>query len=298
MKKLTKIFFYLSIMMIPAATAEETQNAPLEIQVITTGPQSLYANMTLIKGREAMVLVDVPFTRADTHRLIADILETGKRLDTVIVTHDHPDHFFGLDLVLDTFPDARAVASPQLVQDMWRSLPLKFKRWNPMLGTMAPHHPAVPQALEDGVVMLEGHRIEVLGPMQGDHVHATAVWIPDIKALIAGDILFNHMHVWLGEHLTPQRKDWAASLDRMESLKPELIVAGHRRPDLKSDNDAIVFTRAYLKKFEQLAAGSRTSKELMEKVRKAFPDTIDVIDDFILTYSTQVAMGEIPPWDE
>lgn len=298
MNKLMTILLCISILMIPAAFAEETQTAPLEIQVITTGPLSLYANMTLIKGKEGMVLVDVPFSRADTHRLIADILETGKRLDTVIVTHDHPDHFFGLDLVLDSFPNARAVALPTVVKDIWRSVPIKFKRWNPMLGAMAPHHPAVPEAQDDGVVMLEGHRIEIVGPMQGDHVHATAVWIPEIKALIAGDLLFNKIHVWLGEHTAEQRKDFAVSLNWLADLKPALVVAGHRRPDLKTDNDAIVFTQAYLKKFEQLAARSKTSKAMIEQVRKAFPDTIDVIDDFILTNSAKVAVGEMPPWDE
>ncbi len=292
------ISFSVFILIIQAVMAEDIQNTPLEIQVITTGPGSLYANMTLIKGKDSMVLVDVPFTRSDTHRLIADILETGKRLDTIIVTHDHPDHFYGLDLMLDTFPNARAVARPEVVKDIWRSIPIKFKRWNPMLGILAPHHPAVPEALEDSVVMLEGHRVEILGPLQGDHVHATAVWVPDTKVLIAGDLLFNKIHVWLGEHLAPQRKAFAESLDKLEALNPAIIVAGHRRPDLESDNDSITFTRNYLKKFEQLTAASKTSKELTEKIRKAFPDTIDVIDDFILTYSTQVATGEIPPWDE
>ena len=298
MHKSIVIFTGLLFLMSTSAWSENTQTAPLEIQVINTGPLSLNANMTLIKGKDGLVLVDVPFTRADTHRLIADILETGKHLDTVIITHDHPDHFFGLDLILDTFPNARAVAAPEVVKDMWRSIPLKFKRWNPMLGTMAPHHPAVPAALEDRVVMLEGHRIEILGPMQGDHVHATAVWVPDIKALIAGDLLFNHMHVWLGEHLATQRKAYAQSVEQLAALNPAIVVAGHRRPDLKSDNDAIAFTRDYLKKFEQYTTTSKNSGELMAKMRKAYPDTIDAIEDFILTNSSRVAMGEMPPWDE
>lgn len=298
MNRLIIILIGILFMATAPVRAEDIKAGPLEIQVITTGPKSLNADMTLIKGKNSMVLVDVPFTRADTHRLIADILDTGKRLDTIIITHDHPDHFFGLDLMLDTFPDARAVALPEVVKDMWRSIPLKFKRWNPMLGTNAPHHPAVPEPLKSGEVMLEGHRIEVLGPMQGDHVHATAVWVPDIRALIAGDLLFDHMHVWLGEHLAPQRRAYAESVERLAALKPAIVVAGHRRPDLKSDNGAIAFMRDYLAKFEKFTASSKDSEELIAKMRRAFPHTIDAIGDFILPNSAKVAMGEMPPWDE
>lgn len=270
----------------------------LQIQTITTSAGSMHANMVLIKAEKNMVLVDVPFTRSDTHRVIADILETGKHLQTVIITHDHPDHFFGLDLIMDTFPDARIVAHPQVVEDIWRSVPAKFKRWNPMLGNLAPQHPAVPSEMDSDAVMLEGQRIEVVGPMQGDHVHATAVWVPSIKALIAGDLLYNGMFLWLGEHRAPERKAWSNSINQLEALKPVIVVAGHKRPGMPDDISSIAFSRKYLEVFEKSVASSKTSGELAMKLRRAFPEAIDIVDNFLLTYSTQVATGEIPPWDE
>ena len=293
-----KLISIIAISIVIANAAPLVFGQALQIQTITTSAGSMHANMVLIKAEKNMVLVDVPFTRSDTHRVIADILESGKHLETVIITHDHPDHFFGLDLIMDTFPDARVVAHPQVAKDIWRSVPVKFKRWNPMLGNLAPHHPAAPSEMEGDAVMLEGHRIEVIGPMQGDHVHATAVWVPSIKALISGDFLFNGVHPWLGEHLAPERKAWSASIDQLEALKPEIIIAGHRKPGLLDDNSSLGFTRKYLQVFEKFVTSSRTSRELINKLREAFPDTIDVVDDFILTYSTQVATGEIPPWDE
>jgi hypothetical protein len=33
-------------------------------------------------------------------------------------------------------------------------------------------------------------------------------------------------------------------------------------------------------------------------MRSKFPNTIDALDDFILTNSSKVAMGEMPPWQE
>ena len=167
-----------------------------------------------------------------------------------------------------------------------------------MLGNQAPHHPAVPVALEGDSVMLEGHEIKVIGPMQGDHVHATAVWVPDNRALIAGDLLFNKIFLWLGEHLPPQRKDWQDSIRNLEQLDPEIVVAGHKKPGLPDDRSSITFSLNYLETFEQILVSAENSTGLAARLRAAFPETIDILDDFILTYSTQVATGEIPPWDE
>ena len=34
------------------------------------------------------------------------------------------------------------------------------------------------------------------------------------------------------------------------------------------------------------------------RIQAAFPNTIDVFDDFLLGNSSKVAMGEMPPWHE
>lgn len=271
---------------------------PLEVEVIQTGPGSLYTDITLVKGERRAVLIDAPFTRADAHRIVAAVLESGKSLDTIFVTHDHPDHFFSVEVLTDAFPDARVIAAPQVVDDIWKSIPLKLKRWGPMLGANGPRHPTAPTALTGNSFELEGHRFEVLGPMQGDHVHATAVWIPEIKTLVAGDLLFNEMHLWLGESLKPARLAWAKSVEQLAALGATRVVAGHKKPGLPDDASAIDFTRRYLQVFEQSVGSSKTSAELSHKIQAAFPKTVDVFGDFLLPNSTKVALGEMPPWQE
>jgi glyoxylase-like metal-dependent hydrolase (beta-lactamase superfamily II) len=223
---------------------------------------------------------------------------SGKTLETVFITHDHPDHFFSVEVLTDAFPDARVIASSQVVEDIWKSIPLKLKRWGPLLGRNGPRHPIAPTALEQDHFELEGHRFEVLGPMQGDHVHATAVWIPDAKTLVAGDLLFNEMHLWLSESLKPARLDWARSIDKLAALNPATVVAGHKKPGLPDDASSITYTRKYLQVFEKAVDSSKNSTDLMARMRAGFPNTIDVLDDFILGNSSKVAMGENPPWTE
>lgn len=289
---------HLSLALGGIACADTLRAAPLQVEVIQTSAASLYTDITLVKGDKGAVLIDAPFTRADAYRVLAAVLESGKRLETIFVTHDHPDHFFSIEVLTDEFPDARVLAAPQVVDDIWKSIPLKLKRWGPMLGANGPRHPVAPTALEGNVFELEGHRFEVLGPMQGDHVHATAVWIPEIKALVAGDLLFNEMHLWFGESLKPARLEWARSVDRLAALQPAIVVAGHKRPGLPDDASAIAFTQKYLRVFESSVAASRNSAELRDRIHAAFPTTIDALGDFLLGNSSKVAMGEEAVWTE
>jgi len=293
-KRVSALIFLLVL----ALGATVSMAAPLEIQVIQTSVGSLYANMTLIKGDKSAVLVDAPFTRSDAHRVVAAVLESGKSLETLIVTHDHPDHFFSAEVIVDAFPNVRVVAAPQIVADVWKSIPFKLKRWGPMLGANGPRHPTAPTALDQPFVELEGHRLDILGPMQGDHVHSTAVWVPDAKTLIAGDLLFNEMHLWLGESTKNGRLDWARSVDQLSRLGATTVVAGHKKPGLPDDASSIAYTRKYLETFERAVAKSKNAAELAASIRAAFPDTIDVFDDFLLGNSSKVAMGEMPVWQE
>ena len=281
-----------------AQSAKAPSPAPLQVEILQTGAGSLYTGITLVKGEKGAVLIDAPFTRADAHRVLAAVLESGKSLETIFVTHDHPDHFFSVEVLTDAFPDARVIAAPQVVDDIWKSIPFKLKRWGPMLGKNGPRHPTAPAALDGNHFELEGHRFEVLGPMQGDHVHATAVWIPEIKTLAAGDLLFNEMHLWLGESLEPARLAWAKSVAQLAALGATTVVAGHKKPGLPDDASSIVYTRKYLQVFEKAVDSSKTSAEVRAKVQAAFPNTIDVFGDFLLGNSSKVAMGEDPPWVE
>ena len=278
------------------AVANEPDPA-LTLKVITTSEASLYANMTLVMGKTDAALIDVPFTRADGHRLVADILDTGHRLRFVFITHDHPDHFMSLEVLADAFPDAQLIAAP-VVADIWRSLPIKLKRWGPMLGANGPRRPVVPVAWDKPSFDIEGQELDILGPMQGDHVHATAIYVPSLKALIAGDIVFENIYPWLGEHTGAQRREWVKALERLQAMGPQIVVAGHQRPGDPHDPSALKFTHDYIVAFDAEAAKAKTSAQLAERMRSLFPAARDVLGGFILGNSAKVGVGEEPPWNE
>jgi glyoxylase-like metal-dependent hydrolase (beta-lactamase superfamily II) len=288
----------LGVLFALCAPSRAAELPPLKLQIITTSEASLYANMTLVMGKTDAALIDVPFTRSDAHRVVAEILESGKTLKFVYITHDHPDHFMSLEVLADAFPDARLIATPAVVADIWRSLPAKLKRWGPMLGANGPRRPVVPVAWDQPTFQLEGQELRILGPMQGDHVHATAIYIPSLQAIVAGDLVFENIHLWLGEHTAARRKDWLKSLDQLTALHPAVVVAGHQLPGDPQSPAALQFTRDYLLTFDRLAGKTKSSGEFAASMQAAFPQARDVLGGFILPNSSKVAVGETPPWDE
>ena len=73
---------------------------------------------TLIYGERDAVLVDT-FLTAEASQALADwVAASGKNLTTIYATHGHGDHFFGASTVLERFPRARFVATPDVVKIM------------------------------------------------------------------------------------------------------------------------------------------------------------------------------------
>src|SRR5437762_14150572 len=73
---------------------------------------------TLIYGDRDAVLVDAFMTVKQACALADWVAAKGKNLATIYITHGHGDHWFGAGTVLERFPNAKAVATPNVVKVM------------------------------------------------------------------------------------------------------------------------------------------------------------------------------------
>jgi glyoxylase-like metal-dependent hydrolase (beta-lactamase superfamily II) len=65
-------------------------------------------SVTLISGEHDAVLVDAACTDEDGAQVVDWIRKSGKNLTTIYITRGHRDHFFGLNTILEAFPEAKA----------------------------------------------------------------------------------------------------------------------------------------------------------------------------------------------
>jgi glyoxylase-like metal-dependent hydrolase (beta-lactamase superfamily II) len=243
-----------------------------EIQVHTgRGVNGYDVNSTMISGEKDMIVIDPQFSLSEAHRLAAEILESKKNLTTIYITHPHPDHFFGLAVLKQAFPNARAVALPATANAIKNAWPARQKFWVSTYGNNIPGpDPVVPEELTTPVLTLEGEQFPVTGPVQGsDGPGNSFVYISSLKAVVTGDIVFDH--VYFGVPRGKAREDWSKTIDQITALDPRIIVPGHEGPGATRDMRSIQFMKKYIADWDANVAASHDAAEMKAKVLAEYP---------------------------
>lgn len=244
---------------------------PLSVKVYNADANSFNVNSTLVYGEKEAMVIDAGFTRADALRIAANVLDSGKQLTTIYVSQADPDYYFGVETLKEIFPKADVVSTPAVLEKLTAKMKGKLSFWGPKMGANAPRNPVVPRALEGTSLKLEGQTIEIRGT-QGLLAHRPYAWIPSIKAIVGNIGVVGDMHVWTADTQTAaERAAWVTQLDEMAALKPELVVPGHMKAGTKVDASTITFTKDYLQTFEKNLAASKNSGELIDAMKKAYP---------------------------
>jgi glyoxylase-like metal-dependent hydrolase (beta-lactamase superfamily II) len=232
---------------------------------------------TLIYGKRDAILVDTFLTTEQSQTLLDWVVASGKNLTAIYVTHGHGDHFFGLASLLERFPRAKAVATPEIVKAMHEQLsPAWIENfWRRLFPSEIPDRLLVAEPLEDNELELEGHKLVAVNAGRTDTAHSTCLHVPSIGLIVGGDVVYNGIHPYLGETDTQSRLEWIATLDKLEGLKPKAVVAGHKVPANNDDPRIIAETRQYLRDFNRLNAATATARELYDAMLEIHPDRVN-----------------------
>ena len=84
----------------------------LSLKVFFSAESGFAVGSVIVMGEKDAALLDAQWSLSNGHRVTAEILETGKNLKYIYVTHAHPDHYFGLGPIAEAFPEAKVIALP------------------------------------------------------------------------------------------------------------------------------------------------------------------------------------------
>ena len=224
-------------------------------------------------GKKNAVLIDAQWTLSNAHRVIAEIAETGKHLETIYVSHAHPDHYFGLGIIAEAFPSARILALASVAHTINHQFFGKLEHWETVIGPANVCRKTVPiEPLSRNYIELEGERIEILPEVVGDLKFNSVVWIPSIRTLYGSDVLFNQAHPFTCEVTPEERAQWISDIEKLEKLGAHVVIPGHQKPGMPFDYSSYDFTKEYLVATEEEIARTDSEGSFFYAMVQRFPE--------------------------
>jgi glyoxylase-like metal-dependent hydrolase (beta-lactamase superfamily II) len=254
----------------PSAFAAGQQG--FSIKVFTSPDDQFWANSVIIEGAREVMLVDVQLTKTNAERVLQEIRETKKPLSIIYITHEHADHFLGLEVFKEAYPGVRIIATSAVVDRINKVYQEKIDKWQQILGSAATSQVVVIEKFDGSFIKFENSQIELLKNIQGDTDENTMLWIPGQRILISGDVVFNNMHVYTAETDTDARGKWSDSLQRIRELKPSVVIPGHSKVGALLDaSTAVDFTGNYLLAFDEELKKAKDPDSLIKAMKERFP---------------------------
>src|SRR6202790_2769502 len=121
------VISFLFLISSPSAFAGDQPG--FSIKVFTSPDDQFWVNSVIIEGTDEVMLVDAQLTKTNAEKVLQEIKETKKPLSIVYLTHEHADHFLGLEVFRDAYPGARIIANSAVADRINRVYPEKIEKW-------------------------------------------------------------------------------------------------------------------------------------------------------------------------
>src|ERR1700680_2072981 len=244
------------------------------IKVFPSPDDQFWTNSVIIEGTHEVMLIDAQLTKTSAEKVLQEIRETKKPLSIIYITHEHADHFLGLEVFREAYPRVRIIANSSVADQINKVYQEKIDKWKTILGPGATSHVVAIEQFDGTFITFGSSQIEILKDIQGDTDENTMLWIPGQRILIAGDVLFDNMHLYTAETDSKAREASFHSLRKIRELKPAVVIPGHSKVGAPLDaSTAVDFTENYLLVFEKELKTAKDSDSFINTMKERFPST-------------------------
>lgn len=238
----------------------------LSIRMHSAPEDASTVNSVLVSGEREAILFDTQMAKDQAAQVVEMIRNSGKTLTTVVISHPHPDHLMGAAVIRAAFPDARFVAAANVAKLIESGGEALRQRMLQRLGDRIADSVVVPEPLADDSLYLEGIEIRLITMKPGESEAAIVAFIPSLKALIANDVVYNGVHLWLREGRFDGWRQNLATLDGLGEI--ETIYPGH---GAAGGPELIGWTRQYIDDFLAEADRAQSAEGTIESMRAKYP---------------------------
>lgn len=243
------------------------------LHCLSSGEDGELVNSVILETARALVVIDtmnlIPYARE--LRGYADSL--GKTIERVLITHAHPDHWFGLDAFQDipTFAFAETRADIEAKGDYFLATHRSFH--GKEAAAVIPARKTVPAtAIEEGRITVDGLALDLIKVRDAEYPVMMAVELPSMKTLVLQDVLYHKVHAFAGERTSagaPCFDSWIKVLEGIRARGCETLIPGHGEP---GGPELIDQNIEYLRVVKDIASACHDNPTYRARVRARFPD--------------------------
>jgi glyoxylase-like metal-dependent hydrolase (beta-lactamase superfamily II) len=250
----------------PVGALSSAQQGPVSVSIYSSTEANASVNSYLLLGAKDAMLIDAQLVNSEAENLAKSIRASGHELTMIYITHGHPDHFLGLEVLHREFPNAKILA---LQRTALAKKPL-FEQYKEPLNKFFPGDVAsdvvVPEVFAGDSISFEGQEFKILEFEDGEHDFATVLYSPGLRALFAADLAYHLVHPWLN-NLKPDGV--LAHVKALREMKDvDVYYPGHGAPMKVADLDEY---EQYVLSFLDMAKTAKDGNSLIAAVNAKYP---------------------------
>src|SRR5713226_1488795 len=245
------------------------QFGPVKIHSYLSPADGLQVNTQMIEGPNAVVIFDGQLLLTYADEVASYVQTLGKPVDRIILSHAHTDHWGGLQILTERFPDARVFALDGIADQVRVRGPARLDGLRRTYGDKAATKVTVPtETITEGLQRIDGVTYDFKRFVDAESDLQLAALLPEQKVLMAFDLVFSpNQHAFTGAN---HFDHWMIVLESLKALQGyDTITIGHDTP---VDRSAVDSTMTYVKRAKEIRAASADAKTYSDKLKAAFPD--------------------------
>lgn len=266
--------------------------------------QTATVNSYIFSNGKSQIVMDVLRSSEEAKQLAIQLKSNHLPLTHILITHGHPDHYLGMDVLRKEFPNAKIVVASQEVKNDIKG----FSQWMESVGWLDGEVNLKPKSdknangfdYDNNISVLQSNTLTLDGggtleldtkynPAEAEHL--TTVYSKDLNAIFTSDFCYNEVHPWLGTGVDKVHIDnWKNQLQDFKvkySKTNPIIYPGHGEKSNISLFDTVI---KYIETFEMVTAKAKTKKEAMNEMKLLYPTYKQA--DFLLLYSVDFHVKE------
>jgi glyoxylase-like metal-dependent hydrolase (beta-lactamase superfamily II) len=213
----------------PIVKTEGLRQVSPHIYIIPDNSVPLVPNVGFVIGERGILVIDTGLGPRNGSAVLEVAKELGgSRALYLVTTHFHPEHDLGAQVFPESTTLIRSNDQAKDIAEFGLQLAQVFARRSAINAELlkdADFRKANATFDRDYALDLGGVKVQLIA-MGANHTRGdTAIWVESDHVLFSGDVAMRAQPVFASPYSTIRH--WLSSLDRLEALKPAVIVPSH-----------------------------------------------------------------------